>query len=470
MLHRGGVAVAGYVDTDYGRRPARAVGADVARYRSWYPQVRAVFLDRVAATGDLVGHYAGVARNARTAGMETVVFHHGVHPDPAYAAHADLLGTFEGPWTSYRNLAVPWWARSGRSEQFLHLVHTVPGRAAPDRPTARGVPQRRRGVRDRPPGYRPRRAEPVAPAALPGAGGRGPGEDPPRRRRLDGGGHQRGRRVRGRTDRRRGRPGECSGQPARNDAVGAAAGHHLAVAAHGPGRHVRRRRSLRRRRVRQRRGRRRRLHGRGRRVVCYLSAGSLEGGRPDAGRLPRRRPRRPLDGWPGERWLDIRAARRAGADHGRPLRHVPAKGFDGVEADNVDGYAHHTGFPLTAADQLRYNRFLAAPRTRAGCRSGSRTTSTRSPSSAPSSTGRSTSSASSTTSATGCPVRRAPARRSSRPSTSSRPPPSAAARAAGSCRCASARSSTPGAGPADHAHTLDRYVRALPVRAAISAR
>ena len=64
MLHRGGVAVAGYVDTDYGRRPARTIGADVARYRSWYPQVRAVFLDRVAATGDLVGHYAASPASA----------------------------------------------------------------------------------------------------------------------------------------------------------------------------------------------------------------------------------------------------------------------------------------------------------------------------------------------------------------------------------------------------------------------
>ena len=36
------------------------------------------------------------------------------------------------------------------------------------------------------------------------------------------------------------------------------------------------------------------------------------------------------------------------------------KGFDAVEADNVDGYANRTGFPLTAADQLRFNRFLAA--------------------------------------------------------------------------------------------------------------
>ena len=35
------------------------------------------------------------------------------------------------------------------------------------------------------------------------------------------------------------------------------------------------------------------------------------------------------------------------------------KGFDAVEPDNVDGYRNHTGFPLTAADQLRYNRLIA---------------------------------------------------------------------------------------------------------------
>lgn len=36
-----------------------------------------------------------------------------------------------------------------------------------------------------------------------------------------------------------------------------------------------------------------------------------------------------------------------------------AKGFDAVEPDNMDGYRNRTGFPLTAADQLRYNRLIA---------------------------------------------------------------------------------------------------------------
>ena len=35
------------------------------------------------------------------------------------------------------------------------------------------------------------------------------------------------------------------------------------------------------------------------------------------------------------------------------------KGFDAIEPDNMDGYTNRTGFKLTAADQLRYNRWLA---------------------------------------------------------------------------------------------------------------
>jgi hypothetical protein len=36
-----------------------------------------------------------------------------------------------------------------------------------------------------------------------------------------------------------------------------------------------------------------------------------------------------------------------------------SKGCDGLEPDNVDGYANKSGFPLTSADQINYNTFLA---------------------------------------------------------------------------------------------------------------
>ncbi|MEO3780244.1 endo alpha-1,4 polygalactosaminidase, partial [Micromonospora sp. B11E3] len=71
---------------------------------------------------------------------------------------------------------------------------------------------------------------------------------------------------------------------------------------------------------------------------------------------------RNLDGWPDERWLDIREI-----SPRSPLARIMTaridmcrtKGFDAIEFDNVDGYVNQTGFPLTAADQLAYNRFLA---------------------------------------------------------------------------------------------------------------
>ena len=65
------------------------------------------------------------------------------------------------------------------------------------------------------------------------------------------------------------------------------------------------------------------------------------------------------NGWPGERWLDIRKLGVLGPIMKARLDMCAAKGFDAVEFDNVDGYQNRTGFPLTAADQLAYNVFLA---------------------------------------------------------------------------------------------------------------
>ena len=102
------------------------------------------------------------------------------------------------------------------------------------------------------------------------------------------------------------------------------------------------------------------------RTVCYIAAGSWERWCGDAKRFPAAVLGRPLEGWPDERWLDIRRL-----DVLLPLLRAriadcAGKGFDGVEFDNVDGYTNHTGFPLRAADQLRSNRALAAEAHRRG--------------------------------------------------------------------------------------------------------
>ncbi len=96
----------------------------------------------------------------------------------------------------------------------------------------------------------------------------------------------------------------------------------------------------------------------GRHVICYFSAGSSENWRPDFGDFLSADMGNNLDGWAGERWLDIRSTNVQAIMLAR-LDLAAQKGCDGVEPDNVDGYTNNPGFPLTAADQLTYNQFLA---------------------------------------------------------------------------------------------------------------
>jgi hypothetical protein len=100
------------------------------------------------------------------------------------------------------------------------------------------------------------------------------------------------------------------------------------------------------------------LHGQGRVVICYFSAGSWEDWRPDAGDFPAA-VKGDSNGWPGERWLDIRAIDALSPIMQARLDRAVAKGCDGVEPDNIDGYSNRSGFPLSYADQLAYNRWLA---------------------------------------------------------------------------------------------------------------
>ena len=103
----------------------------------------------------------------------------------------------------------------------------------------------------------------------------------------------------------------------------------------------------------------RRLHGMGKHAVCYINAGAWEDWRPDADRYPSAVLGKPLDGWPGERWLDIRRLDVLAPILGDRLDRCAAKGFDGVEFDNVEGYTDPSGFDLRKADQLTFNKWLA---------------------------------------------------------------------------------------------------------------
>jgi hypothetical protein len=101
------------------------------------------------------------------------------------------------------------------------------------------------------------------------------------------------------------------------------------------------------------------LHAQKRRVICYIDVGSWENFRPDRRSFPKSVLGKRYQGFPDERWLDIRRIGAIAAPLRKRFQMCKSKGFDAVEPDNVNGYTNDTGFPLTAHDQLRFNRWVA---------------------------------------------------------------------------------------------------------------
>ena len=101
------------------------------------------------------------------------------------------------------------------------------------------------------------------------------------------------------------------------------------------------------------------LHAKGRKVICYISVGSWEDWRPDKDRFPQKVLGKDYEGWPGEKWLDIRRIDLLAPIMLARLDLCKAKGFDGVEPDNMEIHTNDTGFPITYEDQLEYALWLA---------------------------------------------------------------------------------------------------------------
>jgi len=100
------------------------------------------------------------------------------------------------------------------------------------------------------------------------------------------------------------------------------------------------------------------LHEQGKHVICYIDAGTAENFRPDYKEFPKAVLGR-SNGWPGERWLDIRQLSVLEPIMTARFQMCREKGCDAVEPDNIEGYANKSGFPLTAAEQLTYNEWIA---------------------------------------------------------------------------------------------------------------
>jgi hypothetical protein len=122
-----GITILGYSDTNYGRRPAAAVAADVRNYESWY-HVTSIFLDRARSDSGGLAYYRGLSDyiHGENPGS-TVMLNPGTYPDERYMSVADIVMVFEGTYSRYLSLRVPTWTDRYPAAKFAHAIYATPG-------------------------------------------------------------------------------------------------------------------------------------------------------------------------------------------------------------------------------------------------------------------------------------------------------------------------------------------------------
>ena len=102
------------------------------------------------------------------------------------------------------------------------------------------------------------------------------------------------------------------------------------------------------------------LKARGVKLVCYVSVGTWEPWREDAGEFPEEVLGKPLPYWPDERYLNVRRYDLLLPIMTKRLERCAALGFDAVEPDNIDLASNDNGLDLPQEVVLEYITLLAA--------------------------------------------------------------------------------------------------------------
>jgi Glycoside-hydrolase family GH114 len=101
------------------------------------------------------------------------------------------------------------------------------------------------------------------------------------------------------------------------------------------------------------------LHAQAKHVICYIDVGTFEPGRSDSSKFPASVQGADVQGWPGEKWLDVSNLAALEPIMTARFQMCKEKGFDAVEPDNMDGFENNDGFNNTAAQQLTYDEWVA---------------------------------------------------------------------------------------------------------------
>ena len=94
--------------------------------------------------------------------------------------------------------------------------------------------------------------------------------------------------------------------------------------------------------------------------VCYVNVGAWEDWRADADLFPKEVIGKGYPNLPGAHWLNASKQNEFFHLMESRIKVCADKGFLGVDADNVDGWKHDTGFRITDQEEARYIERLSA--------------------------------------------------------------------------------------------------------------
>lgn len=101
------------------------------------------------------------------------------------------------------------------------------------------------------------------------------------------------------------------------------------------------------------------LHQKGKKVIGYISVGTLEEWTPDAKSFPSDLVGNKYTEWKGEKWLNVSNINKLAPMILARLDMIKQKGFDAVEPDNLDGFqVDSSGFNISIDDEKKYCDWL----------------------------------------------------------------------------------------------------------------
>jgi spherulation-specific family 4 protein len=96
-LSSSGVAVGGYIHTQYGLRPMADVERDTRRWKEWYPDTASLFVDEFSSKPEHLTYYKAIQKLGMDLGFRCVVGNPGTRPHRDMYGAADVLVISERP-------------------------------------------------------------------------------------------------------------------------------------------------------------------------------------------------------------------------------------------------------------------------------------------------------------------------------------------------------------------------------------